>query len=176
MVIIENPQMKLCPRCKNVLSKRQFFSENTSKDGVSFACRRCESKRKKEARLNNPELVEKHRANGRRWYKNNKEHKNAQNKAWKENNPNKFREGNLKSRFGITIQDFNNQLVVQKNRCAVCGIHADELTYYLSVDHCHKTGALRGLLCKKCNLGLGHFNDDIKILKAAVFYLEQCST
>jgi hypothetical protein len=41
----------------------------------------------------------------------------------------------------------------------------------LSIDHCHKTGKIRGLLCKDCNIGLGHFKDNIKLLQKAEEYL-----
>ena len=42
----------------------------------------------------------------------------------------------------------------------------------LAVDHCHKTGKIRGLLCTKCNIGLGYFNDDVILLKNSIRYLE----
>ena len=48
---------------------------------------------------------------------------------------------------------------------------AKELNQKLSIDHCHKTGKVRGLLCKHCNHGLGKFKDDVNLLKIAIDYL-----
>lgn len=64
----------------------------------------------------------------------------------------------------------------QDNRCAICrkvevGRHQSGKLRELAVDHCHETGKLRGLLCSKCNLGLGMFNDDWLVLDNAIEYL-----
>lgn len=55
--------------------------------------------------------------------------------------------------------------------CAICGTHQSELINKLCIDHNHITGAVRGLLCSKCNSALGYVNEDIKILKSVIEYL-----
>lgn len=69
---------------------------------------------------------------------------------------------------GITIEDFGRLLVKQKDACAIC---KKECKKRLSIDHCHKTGRVRGLLCQKCNFALGLLNDDKKLIKRMLKYL-----
>jgi len=77
--------------------------------------------------------------------------------------------------YGITVEDYQRMMADQGSRCAICrnpeSGKRGERGFPLSVDHCHKTGKVRGLLCSKCNLGIGNFNDDIAILEASVKYL-----
>jgi hypothetical protein len=80
------------------------------------------------------------------------------------------RKDNLKFRYGITEEDYNLMLENQNNCCAICKKESD---IKLSVDHCHQSGAVRGLLCKKCNLGLGYFKDDTTTIKEAIKYLNK---
>jgi hypothetical protein len=60
----------------------------------------------------------------------------------------------------------------QQERCAICSKAAPENGKQLGLDHCHKTGKIRGLLCDTCNLGLGYFRDNPGLLRAAAQYLE----
>ncbi len=64
----------------------------------------------------------------------------------------------LKS-LGLSMDDYSRMLTDQGHRCAICGTHADELDRRLAIDHCHKTGRVRGLLCNLCNTALGMFKD-----------------
>lgn len=64
-------------------------------------------------------------------------------------------------------------LLKQKGRCAICGISASKLSKKLTIDHCHNTGILRGLLCMSCNTGLGFFCDDVSLLQKAQAYLRK---
>lgn len=62
--------------------------------------------------------------------------------------------------------------------CAICGeiervVKQDGLPRQISVDHCHKTGHFRGLLCGNCNRAIGLFGDDIDVLASAISYLQQ---
>jgi len=83
------------------------------------------------------------------------------------------RQWNFKYRLkklGITDDWFNKTLEDQKGRCAICGCQFNEEKPY--VDHCHKTGCARGILCLNCNTGLGHlekwFENDF-IIKATKY-------
>lgn len=77
----------------------------------------------------------------------------------------------LKSRYGITRQQYVEMKDRQGGVCAVCG-QANASGRRLCVDHCHATGAVRGLLCDKCNVGLANYRDNPSLLRAAADYLE----
>ena len=69
----------------------------------------------------------------------------------------------------ISPEMFQMMLVSQRQRCASCGDHMDDP----QVDHCHERDKNRGLLCKPCNLGLGHFKDDPVRLSKAIIYITE---
>ena len=79
------------------------------------------------------------------------------------------------ARYGVTVDHVEALKAAQGGKCAVCG--TDEPggrgggRWY--VDHDHVSGAVRGLLCNHCNLGLGHFRDNVEALQAAIRYLEE---
>jgi len=85
----------------------------------------------------------------------------------------------LKFDYGITWEQFNDMIAAQGGKCGVCGVmmgppaRVEHGSAAITVDHCHKTGKVRGLLCYSCNLGLGMFNDDLTRVRAAVAYLEK---
>ena len=78
----------------------------------------------------------------------------------------------MKHKFGITLEQYNEMLVKQDFRCAVCNKHVSKLKKALDVDHNHETGEIRGLLCMNCNIGLGMFSDNIDNLEEAIEYLK----
>ena len=61
----------------------------------------------------------------------------------------------------------------QQGCCAICGTSQDDLGYTLEIDYNHKTGKVRGLLCKKCNLGIGMFGEDVENIYKVIKYLEK---
>ena len=77
----------------------------------------------------------------------------------------------LKTRYGITELEFKKKVLAQKNRCAIC-LRSFKLTK-CCVDHNHKTGKVRGLLCLKCNNAIGLLNDDPSIVKRAERYINK---
>lgn len=78
----------------------------------------------------------------------------------------------LKARYGITVEQYEHMLNKQEYRCCICGIHNDDLSDSLCVDHDHNTGEVRGLLCRPCNLAIGNMRDNPRLLKKAAEYLE----
>jgi hypothetical protein len=79
----------------------------------------------------------------------------------------------LKKYYGITIEEYNLIFLKQNGCCAICGKHESEFSKSLSVDHDHVTGKIRGLLCIKCNLSIGGFEDNIELLDKAKEYLSK---
>jgi hypothetical protein len=61
----------------------------------------------------------------------------------------------------------------QQGCCAICGISQDDLGYTLEIDYDQNKGKVRGLLCKKCNLGIGMFGEDVESINKAIRYLEK---
>ena len=85
------------------------------------------------------------------------------------NNPGIRRNTALKTLYGIGIAEYNQMYEQQGGACAICEETSDG---NLFVDHDHDTGAVRSLLCQKCNLGLGHFKDSPELLSKAYTYLK----
>lgn len=79
----------------------------------------------------------------------------------------------LMQRHGMTVQERDIIAKKQNNRCAICGIDFGSTEKGPSVDHDHTTGNIRGLLCVGCNIGLGHFKDDVPRLQRAIDYLNK---
>lgn len=85
------------------------------------------------------------------------------------------RSNRLKSLYGISLEDYYELLAVHDGTCWICG-KKEKLNHgVLVVDHDHKTGKVRGLLCDICNHGIGKFQDSVEILKRAAEYLQEFS-
>lgn len=91
--------------------------------------------------------------------------------------PDYERNFSLRKTFGIGIDEYRKILERQNGCCAICKgqeksiAHTSGEIRKLTVDHCHKIGKIRGILCSRCNRGLGFFQDDIENLKSAISYL-----
>ena len=146
----------------------------------------------KEWRKNNPEKCraksikywtknkDKARENYRKWASENKEYvksyRTKYNLENKESRAVKRRSNTLIKNYGLTIEKFNAMLKSQSGCCAICEIPQTKLKKSLAVDHCHKTGKIRGLLCYLCNTAMGHFQDDIGQLNKVIDYLKKYNT
>ena len=87
----------------------------------------------------------------------------------------------LKQKYGINKKQYESILFLQNNVCAICGCeeiakvnkNIRNKTKRLSVDHCHKTGKIRSLLCLNCNQAIGKLKDSPQLLRKAAEYLEK---
>lgn len=84
----------------------------------------------------------------------------------------------IKSVYGITLNEYNQMNEKQDGMCAICGEKETRRNRYtitcrLTIDHCHIKKQVRGLLCHKCNNGLGQFRDRIDLLEKAIIYLKK---
>jgi hypothetical protein len=92
-----------------------------------------------------------------------------------ESNGKKKSWSHLERTYNLSKDDFDSLSQKQNNVCAICKCSQQEKckSHYLFVDHCHKTGSIRGLLCDVCNRGLGYFKDDVSRLQSAIAYIEE---
>jgi hypothetical protein len=117
----------------------------------------------------NPDKKARH---NKKWNDKNKEFY----KQWHNNNPDRSKAKWLKYRYDITLSDYNKMFEEQEGKCWICSTHISELKYPLQVDHSHITGAVRGLLCNRCNSRLResclcNFKYTVKLYAKAIGYI-----
>lgn len=139
--------MKNCPTCNKILSIDNFYLSPIFKDGRSKHCKECDR---------------------------------ARQRKFRKEQPNKAKNNELRNRYGkeFGLQEYNDLLVKQDNKCAICKRkeskkYKKKRAYMLAVDHCHKTGKIRGLLCSACNTAIGKFGDNIQRIKETISYLRR---
>lgn len=169
--------MKQCKRCNDLgvgPKPDSEFNKGSGVDGLQSLCR------------------EHSREANRAWVKANPEKNRAKTKRYRDANPVTSRKvatrSRLKATYGITVEQYLGLLEAQRGKCALCEIPIISLVdddrdfngqpdnNIARVDHCHETGRVRGLLCFCCNVGLGKFRDDTKLLLKAVRYLDVSRT
>lgn len=178
--------VKVCSKCKNELPMKAFALKNTSVDGRASTCREC-FKGSKSRRYRRSEEELKHdldtetkvctKCGDRLPFK--EFHLNKRNVDGLDLNckscraklydANVYRSGNLIRTYGITIDEYNSILEKQGGVCKICG--GVDKHKSLAVDHNHTSGEVRGLLCERCNRGIGLLQDSEVLLRRAADYL-----
>lgn len=172
--------MKTCTRCLEVKNLDQFRDVNRrGKLEKHSWCHQC-------MKQNQADQYQKHKdkrnAAAQKWRKDNperwREMSNAATLRWRERNPehqNKNTRQTRLARFkklGITEEQYLRMQADQADRCAICRTGTPwKRSRTWHVDHDHLTGEVRGLLCTKCNRGLGLFQDSPDLLRSAIRYL-----
>lgn len=141
---------KRCGDCDGLFSMQIFTRDASKKDGKSIYCQSCQRRRQKAYKKYTPE---KQKVYKRRHY-----------------SYEKSRDYSLRSRYGMTLIQFNAMFEAQGRKCALCRSDKSDGKNFV-VDHSHKTGKVRGILCSYCNRALGMLKDDVEILKKAIAYL-----
>ncbi len=154
--------MKTCKTCLCDFSLDEFHNSRGWKDGKVPHCKTCEKSRKKEDYLKDRDnRLEKAKTN-----------------YW--NNRAGARANGIKRRYGITWDDYLDLYNKHAGCCHICAVPLElfgsDKHKVAQVDHCHKTGKVRGLLCTACNTGLGNFKDDVNLLSKVIGYLTNDKT
>ncbi len=161
--------MKRCRICNETKPLDAFYPMRGMRDGYRNECKRCNLARRKAAYAANPRpTIERAQAwrdaNPERYAENQRRYKTTI------DYPATMRAAHLKRKYGITPEEYDARLAEQGVGCAVCG-RPPKPGKSLHVDHDHETGYVRGLLCFSCNAALGHFQDDLDRIDAALIYV-----
>jgi hypothetical protein len=157
---------KECSRCRRVLSVDLFGDRADAPDGKTYACRKCTHNTKIRKRYSEDSDFRDKRAEYYRKYR----------QKYPEDVRERQRAAKLWLNYGITLADYEVLYRAQGGVCKICGSgpHGGPewaRKQWLSVDHRHSTGSIRGLLCDDCNIGIGKFHDAPGLLEAAAAYL-----
>lgn len=80
------------------------------------------------------------------------------------------RKTHLARTYGLTLEEYD---IMSRDGCNICGVKTESDGRRLAVDHCHDTGEVRGVLCRRCNKTLGQFEDSVLLLHNAITYLQR---
>ena len=150
---VRRTDAKKCSTCKEFKPRDCFWKRNSSPDGLAYICKKCDSTRyMKMKKAFGPKLA-------------------AKQKEWRDHNKKRIRDTKRKAKFGLTGEQVDQMRLACNYCCEICGIHESKLSSRgLVIDHDHTTNKIRGLLCDKCNRGLGLLGDIAKTLEKAFNY------
>lgn len=151
-----DPNTKPCRLCGMDKPLGEYYTNKSSRDGHRHECVDCSLAAHRQWR-------EAHPPDDEYW-----ERKLRNSQRYREAHPTQWRFYNLQAKYGLDREQYEALVESQGNSCAICGVALGEQG---SVDHDHETLAVRGLLCRQCNLGIGNFLDHPGLLEVAAEYL-----
>lgn len=150
------PTEKVCTKCGETKPLDQFHKRSAAKDGRQPACGTCMT------------------AWALEWNKANPEYHRQKAREYVARHPDRHADMNLRWRLGVPWGTYDKMLVEQDGKCGICGdTSPGARTTRFHVDHDKDTGIVRGLLCARCNTGIGQLRHSKPILLAAIEYLER---
>lgn len=162
--------LRQCTRCKEEKLPKEFRKRRASVDGLHQWCKICCLNYGKQHYLENKG---KYAEQMKKYAAENAETISEYKKQW---HALKGRDRVLQKFFGITLEQYEELLKTQGGGCAICGRTAEEEGRNLAVDHSHKDGRIRGLLCLFCNKFVISRHEDSDILYKAAEYLKNADT
>ncbi|KKN64899.1 hypothetical protein LCGC14_0487330 [marine sediment metagenome] len=163
---------KRCPDCEKELRSGEFYTNKSKKGGLSSYCRECTRRQSRKYRKNNLAKCHGYERKYRRTEQGQKiSRETARKYRQSEQGRRVHRRNQLRIKYGLTPEQHEQIYLDQNGCCALCG----DLVAYdrVNVDHDHRTSRIRGLLCNRCNHGLGSFGDTLEGLQKAVNYLKE---
>lgn len=164
--------MKKCSKCGELKPLSSFYrAGGNARDGLRGDCIPCNLAEKAARHRENPEPA---RERTRRWRQANQERASANHQAFVASGGKRLadRKSYLKRKYGMTVEQYDAMLEAQGGGCFICG-RAPREDISLHVDHDHSTGAVRAILCFRCNNALADFQEDPKLLRKAAIYLDR---
>ncbi len=148
---------KVCPRCDTEKPFEQFPKNRRTKTGTGSYCLPCSAEIVR-LRRQTPEGAQVHRDASKRW---------------REANVTRQADNNANWRYGLEHGGYAAMLAKQDGKCAIClTTEPGSRLARFHVDHCHSSEVIRGLLCERCNRGLGSFLDNPDLLIRAAAYVQ----
>lgn len=181
---------KVCSKCNEEKFLNEFHKSSRSKDGLRGVCKKCTSKKetiRKYSKTTNEDTTKmctvckenlsiedfsKISIKGKIYYQSSCKGCRNKFKVGKNKKLGIYRRRDIKNKYGITEDYFNKLIIIQDNKCKICGKEF-KTNKAPCIDHCHATGKIRGLLCNNCNTGIGMLRDSTSILESAIKYLEE---
>jgi hypothetical protein len=148
-LLIDGDLSKPCSLCKKELPLKSFHKDknNVKGFGRAYYCKGCANRK------------------SRNYHREKMRNKDAEYQR-------KKRSAYIKNKHGITVDEYEERVRQQGGLCGICGESIEIDSHKTHLDHCHKTGNKRAMLCNNCNRALGYFKDDVFNLKRAVEYLD----
>jgi hypothetical protein len=163
--------VKRCKACGEVKLFADFYANKLGRDGLCPECKACNlaARRAKYEADPKPYI-----ARVKKWQHENAERVNEYRHEYRRRPERKRadRDGHLRRKYGIGIDDFDRLLLKQSGTCAICE-EPSPVEGSLHVDHDHASGRVRGLLCVSCNNALGAFRESLDIFQRAADYLDR---
>lgn len=134
---------KTCSACNEIKPLDKFFAQRSTKDGKQTFCKKCNKLKYAEKKSSSEYLLSQH-------------------------------DKHLQRKYGINLDTYEDMYVKSGGKCYICNsVDPGQQRKHFCVDHDHKDGSIRGLLCYSCNSGLGFLKDDTDLLNKAINYLEK---
>lgn len=149
--------LRQCPVCKELKPRTSdfFYRDRKSPSGLQYYCKECRSE------------------SASKYAKDNREKTSKRKMDWAKNNPDRVESNRLSKLYGITTETYREILESQDFACAICAYVPSSGDKALHVDHNHKTGNVRGLLCHRCNSALGFLRDSEEVCLSTLKYLRR---